>query len=216
MESTRVALYALPAGIKEEIRSYSCGISKSTDVPSEVDSETGVIRIHKENSSLHFACSLCHRVFKTLEEQKLHYKSEEHLNEVKKAIFQDEESSDSEDEDALEVVEDGCLLTVCLPSANVTIYKRLLESGLSNREVSASQFASHLNGHFCVILYRSGYFILGIFDKGTLLVSRQEKRYTTRRKQGGAQHKKDNSTGKAISMGARLRRHNEELMQEFV
>ena len=80
----------------------------------------------------------------------------------------------------------------------------------------ASQFASHLNGHFCVILYRSGYFILGIFDKGTLLVSRQEKRYTTRRKQGGAQHKKDNSTGKAISMGARLRRHNEELMQEFV
>ena len=141
MESTRVALYALPAGIKEEIRSYSCGISKSTDVPSEVDSETGVIRIHKENSLLHFACSLCHRVFKTLEEQKLHYKSEEHLNEVKKAIFQDEESSDSEDEDALEVVEDGCLLTVCLPSANVTIYKRLLESGLSNREVSASQFA---------------------------------------------------------------------------
>ena len=183
MESTRVALYALPAGIKEEIRSYSCGISTSTDVPSEVDSETGVIRIHKENSLLHFACSLCHRVFKTLEEQKLHYKSEEHLNEVKKAIFQDEESSDSEDEDALEVVEDGCLLTVCLPSANV---------------------------------YRSGYFILGIFDKGTLLVSRQEKRYTTRRKQGGAQHKKDNSTGKAISMGARLRRHNEELMQEFV
>ena len=75
------------------------------------------------------------------------------MNEVKKAIFQDEESSDSEDEDALEVVEDGCLLTVCLPSANVTIYKRLLESGLSNREVSASQFASHLNGHFCVILY---------------------------------------------------------------
>lgn len=216
MESTRVALYALPAGIKEEIRSYSCGISKSTDVPSEVDSETGVIRIHKENSLLHFACSLCHRVFKTLEEQKLHYKSEEHLNEVKKAIFQDEESSDSEDEDALEVVEDGCLLTVCLPSANVTIYKRLLESGLSNREVSASQFASHLNGHFCVILYRSGYFILGIFDKGTLLVSRQEKRYTTRRKQEARSTRRTTPPERRSRWGARLRRHNEELMQEFV
>ena len=57
---------------------------------------------------------------------------------------------------------------------------------------------------------------MGIYDHGKLLITRQEKRYTTRRKQGGAQRKKDNTTGKARSMGARLRRHNEALMEEFV
>ena len=116
----------------------------------------------------------------------------------------------------MDVTEDGCLVSLSLESSWITVVKRLVESGFNDRELAVSQLPDHLDGHFCVLLYRSGFFICGIYDRGVLQISRQEKRYTTRRKQGGAQHKKDNGTGKAISMGARLRRHNELLIQEFV
>ena len=218
MKSSRLTLYELPDSVRSEIEQVS-RTSPKNDLSSLVNPETNSIDIHGENSLLHFACSMCHRVFDTLEEQKSHFKSERHLKLLRQSLKKNEEDSDcsdSDDDDSMEVIEEGCLLSLVYSFGRMTMYKRLLESGFNNREVNVSQLPLHLEGHFCVILYRSGYFILGIYNKGQLLLSRQEKRYTTRRKQGGAQRKKDNSSGKAISMGARLRRHNEELMQEFV
>ena len=226
MKSSRIALYDLPSPIRSDISAI--GSEKTSDDLRElVNPATGTIQILLENSLLHFACSMCEMDFQTLEEQKAHYKSEGHLFKLRESLKRrdggDESSTSSEDEEdgedddnSLEVEENGCLITFSLPSARITLYKRLVESGFTNREVYSAQLGSHMRGHFCVILYRSGYFILGIYDQGKLLLSRHDKRYTTRRKQGGAQRKKDNSSGKAISMGARLRRHNEELMQEFV
>ena len=218
MKSSRILLYELSDGIRREIE-HASGTSPKNDLYSLVNSATNSVDVHGENSLLHFACSMCHKVFDTLEEQKIHFKSEQHLKLLRQSLKKGEEdsdSSDSDEDDSMEVIEEGCLLSLVYSFGRMTMYKRILESGYNNREVAVSQLPTHLDGHFCIILYRSGYFILGIYNKGQLLLSRQEKRYTTRRKQGGAQRKKDNSSGKAISMGARLRRHNEELMQEFV
>ena len=217
MNPFRVPLYDLPEDVKKEVRQLKADTRKMQDLTLLENAPDGVIRVPKENSMLHFACSLCSMVFSSLEEQKKHYKSEMHLNKLKEqsAADSDDDSSDEED-DGLDVTEDGCLVSLSLESSRITVVKRLVESGFNDRELAVSQLPDHLDGHFCVLLYRSGFFICGIYDRGVLQISRQEKRYTTRRKQGGAQHKKDNGTGKAISMGARLRRHNELLIQEFV
>lgn len=233
MKPSQFASFNLPEAIRNDIEAI--GRRQETDDLQElVNPATGTIQIPLENSLLHFACSMCKMDFQTLEDQKAHYKSDSHLERLRESLRKEssrntslsssedgdsddsDDSDDRDDEDSMEVVENGCLITLTLPSARLTFFKRLLERGFANREVDTTQLSSHLRGHFCVILYRSGYFILGIYDKGKLLLSRHDKRYTTRRKQGGAQRKKDNSSGKAISMGARLRRHNEELMQEFV
>lgn len=210
-------LYRLPPELAEEIRSLQLGEVKDDNFPSTVDPESGVIRVRRENSLLYFACSLCSKHFSSLEEQKNHYKSQEHLKQMKKQMQLEADDSESdEEEDPLDIVEDGCWISLSLSNKRITINKRLVESGFGNRDLNVSQLSSHLDGNFAVILYRSGFFILGIYKQGSLMNYYQEKRYTTRRKQGGAQHKKDNSSGKAISMGARLRRHNELLMQDFV
>lgn len=214
-----IPLYKLPLELKEEINSFQNEDVKEDVVPTTTDLTNGIIRVRRENSLLYFACSLCGMDFQSLEEQKSHYKSRQHLENTKKRIREEMEDSDSEEEDSddlLDIVEDGCWISFSLLNRRITLNKRILESGFGNREVNVNQLGSHLDGHFAVILYRSGFFICGLYCNGTLLKYYQEKRYTTRRKQGGAQHKKDNSSGKAISMGARLRRHNELLMQDFV
>ena len=61
-------------------------------------------------------------------------------------------------------------------------------------------------------MIRSGAFAGAIFEnkKGTMLCHKTFRRYTTRRKQGGSQSRRDNSGGpKPRSAGAMLRRHNE-------
>lgn len=215
-ESSTVLLYKLPDDLKEEIKLLQEKDSKDDSSHSVLNNENQSNLTYKENSLLYFACSICSKDFSSLEEQKEHYQSQEHLINVKKRNEEDADLKESDDEDDLEMVEDGCWISLSLSSKRITISKRLIESGFGNRTIKTSQLSSHLDGHFTVILYRSGFFICGIYKNGTLIKYSQEKRYTTRRKQGGAQHKKDNSSGKAISMGARLRRHNELLMQEFV
>jgi len=65
---------------------------------------------------------------------------------------------------------------------------------------------------WCVLLIRSGSFAGAVFDNktGKMLCHKTFRRYTTRRKQGGSQSRRDNSGGpKPRSAGANLRRHNE-------
>eukprot|EP00939_MAST-03C_sp_MAST-3C-sp1_P001312 g1312.t1 len=65
---------------------------------------------------------------------------------------------------------------------------------------------------WCVLLLRSGDFAGAIFDNKSQrpICHKTIHRYTTRRKQGGSQSKRDNSGGaKPRSAGAKLRRYNE-------
>ena len=64
-----------------------------------------------------------------------------------------------------------------------------------------------------LLLSGSGRFAAGVFERDTLLCHKTFARYVTRRKQGGAQSKHDQKNGKAHSVGAQLRRHNESLLK---
>lgn len=144
--------------MKKEVRQLKADTRKMQDLTLLENAPDGVIRVPKENSLLHFACSLCSMVFSSLEEQKKHYKSEMHLNKLKEqsAADSDDDSSDEED-DGLDVTEDGCLVSLSLESSRITVVKRLVESGFNDRELAVSQLPDHLDGHFCVLLYRSGF-----------------------------------------------------------
>lgn len=227
-EFKRVALYNLPEDVRKEILELSVVPKKEDGLSTSTENENSQDGFQKENTLVHFACSLCRLSFASLQEQRDHFHSDSHLQRLRSQYSDDsEEEGEDEDSNGEEkereegdevnlVEEEGSLLSLQLSDKRITLYKRLVESGMNDKELKLSQLASHLDGHFCILLYRSGYFIMGIYDHGKLLITRQEKRYTTRRKQGGAQRKKDNTTGKARSMGARLRRHNEALMEEFV
>lgn len=87
------------------------------------------------------------------------------------------------------------------------------------------------NGKSAVLMVGSGHFAGAIIEHRRLkhktnvsnplqnvnvIVSKTFHRYTTRRKQGGAQSTKDNATGKANSAGSTIRRTNERMLQDEV
>ena len=59
-----------------------------------------------------------------------------------------------------------------------------------------------------VLMLRSGHFAGAVFDKDNAIVHKTFHRYTTRRKQGGAQSACDGSGNAPKSAGASLRRYN--------
>ena len=67
-------------------------------------------------------------------------------------------------------------------------------------------------------LIDSGHFAGAVFDckSGSVLANKSFHRYTTRRKQGGAQSSNDKSKGKAKSAGAGIRRYNEQALREEI
>ncbi|CAH0520104.1 unnamed protein product [Peronospora belbahrii] len=76
-------------------------------------------------------------------------------------------------------------------------------------KICASKF------RWAVFLLRSGRFAGAVFDKDKALCHKTFQRYTTRRKQGGAQSASD-ASGKAKSAGATLRRYNEAALKQDV
>jgi hypothetical protein len=68
---------------------------------------------------------------------------------------------------------------------------------------------------WAVLLLRSGRFAGAVFDKDKATCHKTFQRYTTRRKQGGAQSASD-AGGKAKSAGATLRRYNEAALKQDV
>ncbi|KAJ3337794.1 hypothetical protein HDU91_001374, partial [Kappamyces sp. JEL0680] len=69
-----------------------------------------------------------------------------------------------------------------------------------------------------LILISSGHFSAAVVDVATAkaIVHKTFHRYTTRRKQGGAQSSNDKSKGKANSAGAGIRRYNEKALQDDI
>jgi hypothetical protein len=68
---------------------------------------------------------------------------------------------------------------------------------------------------WAVFLLRSGRFAGAVFEKDKAVCHKTFQRYTTRRKQGGAQSASD-ASGKAKSAGATLRRYNEAALKQDV
>lgn len=83
----------------------------------------------------------------------------------------------------------------------------------------ASILALHASSNWCIFLVRSGRVSAGIFrnSDASLLASKNIKRYTVRRGQGGSQSSCDRGSGKRIkSAGSTIRRHNEQHLIEDV
>ncbi|KAJ3118150.1 hypothetical protein HK100_000665 [Physocladia obscura] len=74
--------------------------------------------------------------------------------------------------------------------------------------------------NWILIMFSSGHFAGAVFEaKAGNPVLKEHKafhRYTTRRKQGGAQNASDNANGKAKSAGSNLRRHNEMMLEQEI
>ncbi len=67
---------------------------------------------------------------------------------------------------------------------------------------------------WAVLMCSGGHFAGAVFDGEQAVVSKTFHRYTTRRKQGGAQSANDQAKGKARSGGAMIRRYNERALQQ--
>ncbi|KNC97880.1 uncharacterized protein SPPG_06872 [Spizellomyces punctatus DAOM BR117] len=72
--------------------------------------------------------------------------------------------------------------------------------------------------HWTLLMLAAGHFAGTVVNckDGTAIVHKTFHRYTTRRKQGGAQSSNDQAKGKANSAGAGLRRYNEQALQKEI
>ncbi|KAI8992233.1 hypothetical protein BDB01DRAFT_717360 [Pilobolus umbonatus] len=108
------------------------------------------------------------------------------------------------------------------PDIHYGIYRHLLNQH-SLSELQQSEWKGKKRT-WTVIMLGGGHFAGAVFDisssqnidQVSLITHKTFHRYTTRRKQGGAQSSNDNAKGKAKSAGAQIRRYNEQLLQQEV
>eukprot|EP00842_Homolaphlyctis_polyrhiza_P006580 jgi/Hompol1/6923/HPOL_005125-RA len=86
------------------------------------------------------------------------------------------------------------------------------------QQIKANQVAPTADVFWTLIMFGSGHFAGAVINcrTGKPVAHKTFHRYTTRRKQGGAQSSNDSSKGKANSAGAGLRRYNEAALQAEV
>ncbi|KAI8146898.1 hypothetical protein BJV82DRAFT_710223 [Fennellomyces sp. T-0311] len=114
-------------------------------------------------------------------------------------------------------------------SMHFGVYRRLTDSLDGLRALQAARFEQRKR-LWTIIMIGGGHFAGAVVDvnksiKGPFKLDAAEvkmvahktfHRYTTRRKQGGAQSANDNAKGAANSAGAQIRRYNEQLLQQEV
>jgi hypothetical protein len=97
------------------------------------------------------------------------------------------------------------------------IYKQVLSSE-KNADWKQELLNLQQRQTWTLLLLASGHFAGAVIDCATAtpIVHKAFHRYTTRRKQGGAQSSNDKSKGKANSAGAGIRRYNEQALREEI
>ncbi|KAI9016929.1 hypothetical protein BC832DRAFT_588221 [Gaertneriomyces semiglobifer] len=146
------------------------------------------------------------------------------------------EASDTEHEDT-DVTAHGTpkagspLAILSVPDANkaILVYKQVLgtkqqfsrmsdDVGFLVDNVRKHQVAGKRETYWTLLMLGAGHFAGTVIDcrTGKALVHKTFHRYTTRRKQGGAQSANDQSKGAANSAGAGLRRYNEQALHKEV
>lgn len=193
-------LWNLPSSVKQKLEEL---YTKKESVEEE-----GSREMEDTTITPCLSCLLCNVSFETRQEQLDHYTSESHVENVRKRcqMNEDSDSEDSSDTEGNEWIENE-KWSLSIDGKVLSIYKRLIENGLYSKECVPSSILSLLNASVAVFLYRSGYFVACIFKnvqlisedqtavQGVCIRHKSERRYTTRRKQGGSQSKKDKTTG---------------------
>jgi hypothetical protein len=177
----------------------------------------------KDESTGFFTCRTAPgAVFEAEDELRLHFKSDWHRFNLKRQIRNqdmlseedflvqedisslsgsgDDESTDDEGSHAEGNSRNLPVTTVLYKGVRVRLWRALL---------SVDKDFSPRSTKWIVALFSTGHFAAGVFAQGKLVAHRTFHRYTSRRKQGGAQSAHDNKSGKARSVGAQIRRYNE-------
>lgn len=182
-------------------------------------------------------CLRCGKVFSSVSEQRAHFASASHAAAVRggdrsrDAATSSSSSSDtSADEAADGAGEEGTPLVGLHTAAGDTVMvwkslfpgadlRRLRWGSVCTEPAVVARAAELAAGDlpWIVALLRSGRFAAGVWRRGDLIAQKTLQRYTTRRKQGGAQSKRDSATGGGgHTAGSRIRRYNEEMLQSEV
>jgi hypothetical protein len=154
----------------------------------------------------------------------LHILSEEQFDELEE-ISSIEASSDEEEE--IKKPKEGSPFvhfTISNEEKELLVYKQVLSRRSTGKEaidylslLSNIQIGTHQKS-WILLMLSSGHFSGAVIDltSGKPIFHKTFHRYTTRRKQGGAQSSNDKSKGKANSAGAGIRRYNEQALQEEI
>lgn len=207
----------------DELRKFLQGIKDDTLTN---NNETEEITLKMDKTSLNpasrLSCRLCGiNELCSLAEFKAHRQSPEHLQK----LIEDSDGKPTQHDDYDEPRIGSPYFTIIYASKSLTLYKTLLvdkKSSLydkSSLKLDSSLYKSLKqlsNSKILIALNGGGYFAAAMFSltKKALLWSKTFKRYTSRRKQGGTQSSKDNSTsGNIHSAGAIIRRENEKKLK---
>jgi hypothetical protein len=172
-------------------------------------------------------CQHCKITFESIIEQKSHFKSDYHQYNLRRRLkgleavtigdFEmlvadgSSDESGTLDSDESEESDQEILVLKSYPFKIIKLdqnyYKTFKILDLDEKSLDR---LLHDGFSWVILMIASGHFAGGVFDeKGNLKVSKTFHRYTTRRKQGGAQSGKDNTGKMAKSAGSTLRRYNE-------
>ena len=179
-------------------------------------------------------CQQCGLEFSSLQEQRSHFKTEFHQYNLKRrlkglegisiqdynVLADDLESLESQDseEDQEDSEKDGDILILRNNPFKIIKHDSNFYKTFKILDLDEISLGKILNKEYnwVILMMASGHFAGGVFDQdGNVKVSKTFHRYTTRRKQGGAQSGKDNTGKMAKSAGSTLRRYNEAALKVF-
>ena len=181
-------------------------------------------------------------VFSSIEQLRQHLRSEYHVFNLKRKMKrkkllshdaflnpEDPSRSSSDDEDGVDEVAEKknsidfeCVSTDLLPLSHFRFgdgkFKTSVWSCILDKETGKISFNPHSKTlSWLVLLYSSnGHFAGAVYQNGQCVAHKTFHRYTSRRKQGGAQSAHDNKSGKANSIGAQIRRANEAQLRKDI
>lgn len=197
------------------------------DAENQKSNESSAASIGMENGLRLKSCLLCGEFFYTLSDQRDHFRSENHIQNLK--LNMDQTSQDDEEENLSQAPNDVSGKLVLLKSSKIgkgiALYKMLLtdqEEHTNSTEALREKFIKFVSEsrtlYFMILLLSGGRFAGAIFDVKTGQMVRHKTfyRYTVRRKQGGSQRAQDGTGRKPKSVGSTIRRQNEVLLDQDV